>query len=143
MLIGEFQHTLDEKGRLTIPARFREDLGDRFILTKGLDGCLFGYPLTEWKNLEAKLRALPVTKADARAFVRLLLAGASECELDRQGRFVLPNSLREHAGIHKEVVITGVSTRIEIWSKQRWEEYKNKAEEQFEAVAEGIEGLGF
>lgn len=143
MLIGEFQHTLDEKGRLTIPARFREDLGDRFILTKGLDGCLFGYPLTEWKNLEAKLRALPVTKADARAFVRLLLAGASECELDRQGRFVLPNSLREHAGIHKEVVITGVSTRIEIWSKQRWEEYRNKAEEQFEAVAEGIEGLGF
>lgn len=143
MLIGEFQHTLDEKGRLTIPARFREDLGDRFILTKGLDGCLFGYPLTEWKNLEAKLRALPVTKADARAFVRLLLAGASECELDSQGRFVLPNSLREHAGIHKEVVITGVSTRIEIWSKQRWEEYRNKAEEQFEAVAEGIEGLGF
>ncbi|MGB9867287.1 MAG: division/cell wall cluster transcriptional repressor MraZ [Bacillota bacterium] len=143
MLIGEYQHTLDEKGRLTIPARFREDLGDRFILTKGLDGCLFGYPLAEWKALEAKLRALPMTKADARAFVRLLLAGANECELDRQGRFVLPNSLREHAAITKEAVITGVSTRIEIWSKQRWEEYKGKAEGQFETVAEGIEGIGF
>ncbi|HHV79998.1 MAG TPA: division/cell wall cluster transcriptional repressor MraZ [Firmicutes bacterium] len=143
MLIGEYQHTIDEKGRLTVPAKLRDALGDRFILTKGLDGCLFGYPVEEWKQLEAKLRELPLTKADVRAFVRLLLAGASECELDRQGRFVLPNNLRAHADIDKDVIITGVSTRIEIWSRQRWEEYRDKAEKNFEGVAEGIEGLGF
>jgi len=142
MFLGEYQHTLDDKGRLTVPARFREGLGERFVVTRGLDNCLFAYPHTEWQVLESRLKTLPLTKGDARAFVRFLFSGATECELDRQGRVMLPPTLREHAGLEKDVVVIGVSTRVEIWSQDRWSRYVEQAEQSFEDIAESLEGLG-
>src|SRR5690625_3728054 len=123
VFLGGCQHPLDDKGRLTISARFRDGLGARFIVTRGLDNCLFAYPASEWQVLESRLKTLPLTKADARAFVRFLFSGATECELDRQGRVMLPPTLREHAGLEKDVVVIGVSTRVEIWSQDRWSRY--------------------
>ncbi|MFZ5944157.1 MAG: division/cell wall cluster transcriptional repressor MraZ [Bacillota bacterium] len=136
MFMGEYQHTIDDKGRLIMPAKFRDDLGDKFIVTKGLDGCLFVYPMEEWKVLESKLRNLPFTKADARAFARFFFSGATECELDKQGRILLPTNLREHAQLIKDTFIIGVSSRLEIWSKEVWEDYSNKAESSYEELAE-------
>lgn len=142
LFLGEFQHTLDDKGRLTIPARFREGLGDSFVVTRGLDGCLFAYPLSEWQVLESRLKSLPLTRKDARAFVRFLFSGASECELDKQGRIMIPQTLREHAKLDKDVVVIGVSNRVEFWAKEQWEQYMTQAEGSFEAIAENLEGLG-
>jgi MraZ protein len=142
MFMGEYQHSLDNKGRLIIPARFRERLGESLIVTRGLDHCLFGYPLDEWKNLEEKLKALPMTQADSRAFVRFFFSGAIECELDKQGRIMLPQSLREYAQMEKEIVAVGVSTRIELWSLPLWNEYVAKASESYEVLAEKIVDLG-
>ena len=117
--MGEFTHTIDSKGRLIIPAKFREQLGAHFIVTRGLDGCLFGYPLNEWAILEQKLKALPLTKRDARAFVRFLYSAATDCEIDKQGRINIPITLRTHASLEKKCVIVGVSNRLEIWSAER------------------------
>ena len=125
MFMGEYNHTIDAKGRLIIPAKFRETLGEEFILTKGLDGCLSIYPMDEWKSFEEKLKALPLTDKNARAFLRFFVAGATSCELDRQGRILIPSTLREFAGLEKEVVLTGNLTRIEVWSKERWIENSN------------------
>lgn len=136
MFMGEYQHTIDDKGRLIMPAKFREGLGDKFVVTKGLDGCLFVYPMEEWRVLEGKLRSLPFTKADARAFARFFFSGATECELDKQGRILLPTNLRDHAQLQKDIFIIGVSTRLEIWSKEVWEDYSNKTEESYEELAE-------
>jgi MraZ protein len=138
MFMGEYQHTIDEKGRLTIPAKFRDGLGESFIVTRGLDQSLFVYPLEEWKLLEAKLKALPFTKADARAFTRFFFSGATECELDKQGRVNIPGSLRAHAKLIKDCLVIGVSSRVEIWSKPLWEEYFAKSEESFNEIAEKI-----
>ena len=121
MFMGEYQHALDAKGRLIIPAKFREELGEGAIITRGLDNCLFLFPQEEWAVLEGKLKTLPLTKHDARQFVRFLFSGATECELDKQGRIVLPSNLREFAAIDKDAVVIGVSSRVEIWSKERWE----------------------
>ncbi|NLX90100.1 MAG: division/cell wall cluster transcriptional repressor MraZ [Firmicutes bacterium] len=136
MLIGEFNHTLDNKGRVIVPSRFREELQDRFIITRGLDSCLFAYPMEEWNNLERKLKTMPFTRAEARAFMRLFFSGASEVELDKQGRILIPPILREHAELNKEVTFIGVSNRAEIWSKEKWEEYSNKSNLSYEQVAE-------
>jgi MraZ protein len=141
MLIGEYQHSLDDKGRLTVPSRLREGLGDQFVVTKGLDTCLFVYPLAEWESLEGKLRALPFTSADVRSFVRLLFAGATVCELDKQGRILLPTNLRAHAHLDRDAVILGVASRVEIWDKVTWENYSTQAASSFEQVAEHLEGL--
>jgi len=138
MFMGEFQHTIDEKGRLIIPAKFREDLGPTFVLTRGLDQCVFGYPMDEWKALEQKLKALPFTKKDARAFSRFFFSGASECQLDKQGRVNITPSLRDYAGLDKECIIIGVSNRIEIWSKSRWESYYEASESSFEQISESL-----
>ncbi len=138
MFLGEYQHTIDTKGRLIIPARLREGLGDRFVVTKGLDGCLFAYPPSEWSNLEQKMRSLPFTRADARAFVRFFFAGATECEVDKQGRVLIPAGLREHAALEKEVVVIGVSSRVEIWSQVRWEQYNAESASSVEEIAEKI-----
>ena len=119
MFIGEYQHTIDPKGRVILPAKFREELGEKFVVTKGLDNCLFVYPNEEWKNLEQKLRTLPLTSKEARAFIRFFFAGAAECEVDKQGRILIPSNLREHAKLDKELVIIGVSTRVEIQSGPR------------------------
>ncbi|OAT81816.1 division/cell wall cluster transcriptional repressor MraZ [Desulfotomaculum copahuensis] len=138
MFMGEFQHTIDAKGRLIIPARFREGLGDKFVLTKGLDGCLFAYPPQEWTALESKMRSLPFTRADARAFVRFFFAGACECEVDKQGRILIPGNLREYAALEKDVVVIGVSSRVEIWSAGRWRDYNDRAAGSVEQIAEKI-----
>jgi MraZ protein len=141
MLMGQYEHSIDAKGRVIIPAKFRGELGDRFVLTKGLDNCLFVYSLEEWKNIEAKLKTLPLTKKDARAFTRFFLAGAVECEIDKQGRILIPANLREHAKIEKDVIFIGVSTRVEIWSKEVWEEYSNNTDVSFEEIAEHLDDL--
>lgn len=138
MFMGEFQHALDDKGRLTIPAKFRDGLGSPFVVTRGLDHCLFAYPLSEWKALEQKLRALPFTRADARAFTRFFFSGAVECEVDRQGRINLPANLREYAHLTKECVVIGVGSRVEIWDKARWEDYIRQQQETFVEIAETI-----
>lgn len=138
MFMGEYQHNIDPKGRLFIPARFREGLGDSFVLTKGLDGCLFAYPRPEWDALEQKLKSLPFTKGDARAFVRFFFSGAAICEADKQGRILIPGNLREYARLEKDVVVIGVSSRVEIWAKSQWEEYSARAASSYEEIAETI-----
>ena len=122
MFMGEYNHTIDAKGRLIIPSKFREILGDAFVVTKGLDGCLFVYDNEEWKRFEEKLRSLPITNKEARQFVRFFLAGATEAEVDKQGRILIPNVLREFAEITKDVVLVGVGSRIEIWSREHMAE---------------------
>jgi MraZ protein len=120
MLMGEYSHSLDAKGRLIIPAKFREQMGDVFVISKGLDGCLFAFPPEEWQKLEAKLQKLPLTNKDARRFSRYFLAGAAEAELDRQGRVLIPQNLREAAGLERDVILCGVGNRVEIWDRDRW-----------------------
>ncbi|MDP4104827.1 MAG: division/cell wall cluster transcriptional repressor MraZ [Bacillota bacterium] len=141
MFMGEYHHSIDNKGRLIIPSKFREDLGEMFIITRGLDQCLFGYPLSEWKILEDKLKGLPLTKKDARAFTRFFFSGATESELDKQGRVNLPAPLLQYAKLEKDCVILGVSNRIEIWSKQIWEDYFIQSEESFAEIAENMIGF--
>ncbi len=138
MFLGEYSHSLDSKGRVIIPAKFRKGLGDHFVATRGLDSCIFVYPQNEWEKLEQKIRKLPITKADARAFSRFFLSGATECELDKQGRIILPANLRNYASLEKDVVIIGVSNRVEIWSQELWESYQQNAEDSLENIAEQI-----
>jgi MraZ protein len=142
MFIGEYQHTTDEKGRLIIPSKFRELLGQEFVMTKGLDNCLFVYPKAEWEVLETKLKSLPLTNKDARAFVRFFFSGASESSLDKQGRVLIPGNLRLHSKIDKDTVIIGVSTRLEIWSKAEWESYNDDDSLSYDNIAEKMAELG-
>ena len=140
MLMGEYSHSLDTKGRLIMPAKLRQDIGDKFILTKGLDGCLFAFSQTEWNNFEEKLKGLPLSVKNARNFVRFFLSGATECEIDKQGRFLIPTNLRISANLEKDAIIIGVGTRIEIWNKETWE----KCDEEISAdeIAENMANLG-
>ena len=140
MFMGEYNHIIDAKGRLIIPARFRELLGEEFILTKGLDGCLSIYPMDAWEAFETKLRALPLTNKNARTFTRFFVAGATNCELDRQGRILVPQTLREFSGLEKEVVLTGNLDRIEIWSKEKWSENCNY--DDMDSIAESMQDMG-
>lgn len=140
MFMGEYNHTIDAKGRLIIPSKFRETLGDEFVVTKGLDGCLFVYDNKEWSAFEEKLKALPLTNKDARQFVRFFLAGATLAEVDKQGRILVPGVLREFAGLEKEVVLIGVASRVEIWSKERWENAASY--DDVEEIAEHMAELG-
>ncbi|RKD34292.1 division/cell wall cluster transcriptional repressor MraZ [Thermohalobacter berrensis] len=142
MFIGEYQHSIDKKGRLIIPAKFREALGNSFILTKGLDNCLFVYPLDEWRKFEEKLNSLPLTRKDARAFVRFFFAGATECQLDKQGRILIPSNLRKHCKLEKDAVIIGVSNRVEIWSLEEWDSYNEADDLSYENIAEKMAELG-
>ena len=136
--MGEYEHNLDAKGRVIVPAKFREGLGKKFVITRGLDKCLFAYPLEEWKILEEKLKKLPLTKKDARAFTRFFFSGAVECEIDKQGRVNLPQPLRTYSQLEKECVIIGVSERIELWSKELWDNYFLDSEESFSDIAENL-----
>ncbi|OKZ77789.1 MAG: cell division/cell wall cluster transcriptional repressor MraZ [Clostridium sp. 27_14] len=140
MLMGEYSHSLDTKGRLIMPAKLRQDIGDKFILTKGLDGCLFAFSQTEWNNFEEKLKGLPLSDKNARNFVRFFLSGATECEIDKQGRFLIPTNLRISANLEKDAIIIGVGTRIEIWNKETWE----KCDEEISAdeIVENMANLG-
>ena len=140
MFMGEYSHTIDAKGRLIIPSKFRELLGEKFVLTKGLDGCLFLFPMEEWEAFELKLRALPLTNKNARTFSRFFVAGAADCELDKQGRILVPQTLREFAGLDKDVVLTGNLNRIEVWSKEKWSENSNY--DDMDAIAEGMQDMG-
>ena len=140
MLIGEYEHSLDAKGRLIMPAKLRDDIGEKFIITKGLDGCLFAFSIEEWKNFEAKLRSLPISNKDARAFSRFFFAGAIDCEIDKQGRFLISGNLREFAGLTKEVVIIGMDSRIEIWSKDKWQQCDDEISA--DEIAENMTMLG-
>lgn len=141
MFMGEYHHNIDVKGRLIVPAKFRDLLGETFVLTRGLDQCLFGYPLDEWKLIEEKLKGLPLTKKDARAFTRFFFSGATECEIDKQGRINIATPLTQYAKLEKECVVLGVSNRIEIWSKDIWEEYFAQSEESFADIAENMIGF--
>lgn len=141
MFMGEYHHNIDIKGRLIVPAKFRDLLGETFVLTRGLDQCLFGYPLDEWKLIEEKLKGLPLTKKDARAFTRFFFSGATECEIDKQGRINIATPLTQYAKLEKECVVLGVSNRIEIWSKDIWEEYFAESEESFAEIAENMIGF--
>ncbi|MDW7671273.1 MAG: division/cell wall cluster transcriptional repressor MraZ [Bacillota bacterium] len=142
MFIGEYSHTIDAKGRLSMPARFREQLGESFIVTKGLDQSLFVYPAEEWKILEDKLKQLPLTNQNARAFVRFFFSGATECELDQQGRIRIPSNLRDHAILEKEVMVIGVGTRAEIWSQKIWTDYNSDENLSYDEIAGKMQELG-
>jgi len=142
MLIGEYQHILDTKKRLAVPARLRKELGEKAVLTRGLDNCLFLYPYEEWKKLTEKLAQLPVGKGDTRSFIRLMLAGAIEVELDQLGRILIPDYLKNYAGLKQRVTIAGVYNRLEIWDTERWEGYKAEVEKNTDMVAEKLGELG-
>ncbi|EJO5346593.1 division/cell wall cluster transcriptional repressor MraZ [Clostridium botulinum] len=141
MFIGEYNHSLDKKNRIIIPSKFREELGKSFVLTKGLDGCLYVYPKSQWEVLQKKLETLPLTNKNARAFVRFFFSGAHELELDKQGRTLIPQNLLEYGQIKKEIVSIGVSNRIEIWSKEKWQEYNNSNID-YDSIAEQMSELG-
>ncbi|WP_332648135.1 division/cell wall cluster transcriptional repressor MraZ [Lysinibacillus sp. 54212] len=143
MFMGEYQHSVDTKGRLIIPSKFREALNDSFVITRGLDNCLFGYPMDEWRKLEEKLKGLPMTKKDTRAFARFFFSGATEVEIDKQGRINIPATLIQHANIAKECIVLGVSNRIEIWARDAWEDYFKESEESFNEIAENMIGFDF
>lgn len=136
--MGEYQHNIDTKGRIIVPSKFRDDLGEQFVVTRGLDQCLFAYPMSEWRQLEEKLKKLPLTKKDARAFTRFFFSGAVECELDKQGRINIPAPLRKYAGIEKECAVIGVSNRVEFWAEDKWNEFVDVSEESFAEIAENM-----
>jgi len=146
MLIGEYSHNLDDKGRLSIPKKFRPDLSEGAVVTKGLDNCLFVYTKDEWKKFTEKLSALSFAQSfaqsNSRAFFRFMLAGAMDVSLDKQGRIILPDYLRKFAKLNKSVVIAGLYNRLELWDEKAWSQYKNKAEEESNEIAEKMADLG-
>jgi len=142
MFIGEYQHNIDQKGRLAVPAKFRAILTKGAVVTKGLDDCLSLYTKEEWGKLAPKLAGLPLAKANARAFARLMLAGAMDLEIDKQGRLLIPDYLRQYAGMKKKVVITGLYNRLEIWDEAKWNKYKQGTETKSSDIAEALGELG-
>ena len=138
MFVGQYTYSLDQKGRVVVPSKYRQKLGDSFIITRGLDKCVFIYPMEEWNALSERLEQLPFTKKDVRSFVRMFFSGAVEVSTDSQGRISLPPFLREYAGISKDVVFLGVGNRIELWSKEIWGVYEKDSSELFEKIAEEI-----
>jgi MraZ protein len=142
MFIGEYFHTIDTKRRLAIPAKFRKNLGQKAVLTRGLDNSLYLYPLNEWKKLAEKLAHLPISRSDSRAFVRLMLAGAMDVSLDQLGRILIPDYLKDYAGLGKKAVVAGLYNRIEIWNENKWEAYKKQTIKQAENIAEKMNELG-
>jgi MraZ protein len=143
MFMGEYHHNLDAKGRLIIPAKLRDQVGDKMIFTRGMEGCIFGYSEEEWQKIEDKLARLPLTKRSARKFTRMFYSGAQEAEFDKQGRVTLTTTLREHAKLSKSCVIVGVYNRIEIWSQDQWEQYEEDANENYDDIAEELDDMEF
>ncbi len=142
MLLGEYTHSIDQKGRVAVPAKFRSKISSGAILTRGLDNCLFLFGEKEWQALAEKLIALPLAQANSRAFTRLMLAGAMDVEIDTQGRILVPEYLRTYAGLGKQVVIAGLYNRIELWDAEAWAKYKQKTESQSQEIAEKLSDLG-
>ncbi len=143
MFIGEYSHIIDEKGRISLPKKFRAKFASGLVVTRGLDHCLWVYPADEWKEMAEKIAALPVTQKNARSFARLMLAGAMDLELDRAGRINLPEYLKNYSNIDKKIVVCGMYNRLEIWPKDSWEDFKNKMEDESEEVAENLSEIGF
>lgn len=142
MFLGEYSHSIDSKNRLIVPAKFRDELGENFVVTKGLDGCLYIYPQKEWESFEEKLSLLPMGKSDIRKMVRFFLSSASQVEFDKQGRILIPATHKEYAGIDKDVIFAGVGKKIEIWSKEKWNETATFSYEDMDEVAERMSDLG-
>ena len=142
MFYGEFQHTIDPKGRVIIPAAFRSELGEKFMITKGLEGCLFIFSQAQWNNLVSKLETLPLSNTNARAFNRFFFSTAAECEMDKNYRILVPQALRAHAGLEKDISIIGVGTRVEVWSRDKWEKYIRDDSLSPESIAETMAMLG-
>lgn len=142
MLLGEYNHSIDAKGRVSVPSKLRMDLGESFIVTKGLDNCLFAYSKEEWATFEAKLKTLPLTNTNARNFVRFFFSGATECEIDKQGRINIPQNLRDYADILKDVTIVGVGTRVEIWNREKWNNYTSEENMDVDEIASQMSDLG-
>jgi MraZ protein len=142
MFIGEYQHSVDPKKRLALPSKFRKELGKQVVVTRGLDKCLFIYPLKTWKELAEKLGTLPMGESSTRSFVRLMLAGAVDSDVDSQGRILLPEYLKEYAQLSRSVVVAGLFNRLEVWDEKKWKTYKTKAEENTDEVAEQLGKLG-
>ncbi|KKR48682.1 MAG: Protein MraZ [Candidatus Magasanikbacteria bacterium GW2011_GWC2_40_17] len=142
MFIGEFHHAVDDKSRLAIPVKFRLELKDGAVITRGLDSCLFVFSKKEWKNLAEKITALPLSQANSRAFARLMLSGAMDVKMDKQGRVIVPDYLNKYAGLKKQVVVTGLYSRLEVWDEEAWEKYKQNTEKQSEEIAERMGELG-
>ena len=138
MLIGEYRHNIDDKGRIIIPAKFREEIGMKFVVTRGLDGCIFVYAMDNWNKIVSKLQTLPFTKKDARTFMRFFLSGATVCEFDKQGRINLSNSLIEYANIQKECTIIGVNDRLEIWASEKLDTIMEENTLNFSDIAENL-----
>lgn len=142
MFIGEYHHQLDEKGRVAVPAKFRRDLQPGAVVTRGIDRCLFLYTKAEWLRLAERLARLPIAQANTRAFARLMLAGAMDVALDRQGRVILPEYLRDYAGLTRRVVLAGLYNRVELWDRLRWDRYKRTTERSSTTIAEALGELG-
>jgi len=142
MFIGEYTYLIDEKKRLAIPAKFRQVLGKKAVLTRGIDNCLVIYPLEEWQKLAKKLESLPSSQTDARAFARIMLAGAVDVELDKLGRILIPDYLKDYALLKKNVAIIGLSNRIEIWDEKKWQDYKERTEREIGDMAQRLKELG-
>lgn len=142
MFIGEFHHAVDDKSRLAIPVKFRLDLKEGAVITRGLDNCLFIFSKKEWKKLAEKITALPLSQAQARAFARLMLSGAMDVKMDKQGRVIVPDYLTKYAGLKKQVVVTGLYSRLEVWDEEVWNTYKQNTEKQSEEIAERMGELG-
>jgi MraZ protein len=142
MFLGEFEHTIDQKGRLAVPAKFRNALADGAVVTRGLDNCLTIYPKKEWEKLAEKIASLPITEPNARSFSRLMLAGAMDVEADKQGRIILPAYLRQYAKLGANVVVAGLYTRIEIWDKEAWAAYSKESQENSTEIASRLSDLG-
>lgn len=142
MLIGQYEHTIDSKKRLALPAKFRGELGEKVIITRGIDNCLIVYTEEEWKETSDKLSKLPSSQSEARSFARIMLAGAMESSLDKLGRILIPDYLKKYAGLEKNVVICGLSNRLEIWDSQTWEAYKQQVEEGVSDIASKLGDLG-
>ncbi len=140
MLMGEYHHSIDEKNRLIIPSKFRSELGEKFVITRGLENCLFVYSLVEWENIVSKLRTLPFTKKDSRDFTRFFLSGATECVLDKSGRVGITSPLVKYAGLTKDCVIIGANDRLEIWDEGAWNNFFDSNEENFASIAENLFG---
>ncbi|MBI4239656.1 division/cell wall cluster transcriptional repressor MraZ [Candidatus Uhrbacteria bacterium] len=141
MFIGEYSHSIDTKGRLALPSKFRSVLEQGAVVTKGLDNCLFVYTQEEWSALATKISQLPLNQANARAFARNMLAGAMDVQLDKQGRIILPDYLREYAGLKKKVIVAGLYNRLELWDETAWKEYKTQTESESGEIAEALAGL--
>ena len=138
MFMGEYHHSIDEKGRLIIPSKFRTELGENFVITRGLENCLFVYSLIQWNKIVDNLKKLPFTKKDARNFTRFFLSGATVCELDKQGRANIPSSLTDFAGLEKDCIVIGVNDRLEIWSETKWNEFFDANCDQLSDIAENL-----